>query len=414
MMYKQVLSAARRVAAFLILLTCLTAIAFADDRPVLYRAVTVGESRMLTEPGDWGETVIYVQKGKRIDIIDVLPNFLYVRADSHEGYLYRSRVKDVKAVDPVNTPPYGVIVYTCMAKANGDALVRSAPDQYADALITLHDGARLGIIGFEDGWAKVIYKRQYGYLRASCLRDIVMVKSASDDTALKAPLAVYTSYYKTDDMEANLGRIMNIKTASAKLSSITLYPGQKLDFNADIGPYSGANGYHVAPVLTGGKLTLNYGGGTCQVSSTLYNVLLQLPGITVLKRRAHGANGASYLPHGMDAAVGNNALNLIYRNDYDFPIRVDASAQDGALYISMWREDDLREELELRRLTTPPAADEDSDENADIVIDPGAFEPEGSESEIFELQDFDETAIPEDDLPPPDDDGEGTKGFKFR
>ena len=408
-MFKRYLSAARRVAAFILVLACLTGASLADDRPVIYRAVTVGESRMLTEPGDWGETVIYVKKGKHVDILEVLPNFLYIRAENHEGYIYRSRVKDVKAVDPVNTPPYGVVVYTCMAKADGDAPVLAAPDAYANTLIILHDGARLGIIGFEDGWAKVLYKRQYGYLRASCLRDIVMVKSTPDDSALKAPLAVYTTYYKTDDTEANQGRIMNIKTASAKLSSITLYPGQKLDYNADIGPYSGENGYHVAPVLTSGKLKLNYGGGTCQVSSTLYNVLLQLPGITVLKRRAHGANGASYLPHGVDAAVGNSALNLIYRNDYDFPIRVDASAQDGALYMSMWREDDLEEELELRRLASPQAWDEEDGLPAEAAVETQDFEPEYAEPE-----DAGDASISEDDLPPPDDDGEGTRGFRFR
>ena len=163
--------AALRAAALLLLCLCLPGMAFADDRPVLYRATTVGESRVLTEPGSWGETVTYIQKGKRVDILEVLPNFVYIRADHREGYMYRSRVTDVKAVDPVNTPPYGVIVYGYMAKANGDAPVLDAPEPTAATLETLHDGARLAIIGFENGWARVIFKRQYGYLRASCLRD---------------------------------------------------------------------------------------------------------------------------------------------------------------------------------------------------------------------------------------------------
>ena len=371
--------AARRAAAFILLLCCLTGTVSADDRPVLYRAVTVGESRMLTEPGDWGETVIYVKKGCRVEILEVLPNFLYVRADSHEGYMYRSRVTDVKAVDPVNTPPYGVIVYAYMARANGDAQVCSAPDPASEVLETLHDGARLGIIGFENGWAKVIFKRQYGYLNAACLRELVSVKTAPEDTALKAPLAVYTTYYKTDDTEANQGRMLNIQTACARLSSIVLQPGQSLDFNADVGPYGPQNGYHVAPVLTDGKLKLNYGGGTCQVSSTLYNVLLQLPGITVLKRRAHGANGASYLPHGVDAAVGNSALNLVYRNDYDFPVRVDASAQDGALYMSMWREDDFEQEQQLRNIAAVRQQISDDDEALPDTAKPSG-EPEGQDA----------------------------------
>ena len=63
----------------------------------------------------------------------------------------------------------------------------------------------------------------------------------------------------------------------------------------------------------------------------------------------------------MDAAVGSSNLNLIFRNDYDFPIRVDASAQDGALYISMWRADDLDREKERRRLAVPPVYDDEND-----------------------------------------------------
>ncbi|MBR4499226.1 MAG: VanW family protein, partial [Paludibacteraceae bacterium] len=37
--------------------------------------------------------------------------------------------------------------------------------------------------------------------------------------------------------------------------------------------------------------TTGYGGGSCQVSSTLYNTVLQLPGITVTERHPHGSNG---------------------------------------------------------------------------------------------------------------------------
>jgi len=57
----------------------------------------------------------------------------------------------------------------------------------------------------------------------------------------------------------------------------------------------------------------------------------------VLQRRPHGQSGAKYLPIGMDAAVGNDNLNLRWRNDYDFPIRLEAVCQDGALTMTMWK-----------------------------------------------------------------------------
>ena len=61
-------------------------------------------------------------------------------------------------------------------------------------------------------------------------------------------------------------------------------------------------------------------------------------GITVLRRNPHGANAASYLPHGMDAASGTNTQNFIFRNDYDFPIRIDASTHDLALFVAIYKE----------------------------------------------------------------------------
>lgn len=109
-------------------------------------------------------------------------------------------------------------------------------------------------------------------------------------------------------------------------------PGDIFDGNKIMGPYNKAKGYLIAGTLSDGSASSGYGGGTCQVSSTLYNALLQLPGINILYRRAHGEDCAPYLPHGVDAAVGNKTQNLRWRNDYDFPIRVEAhTSGDGAL-----------------------------------------------------------------------------------
>ncbi|MDY4140263.1 MAG: VanW family protein [Eubacteriales bacterium] len=46
---------------------------------------------------------------------------------------------------------------------------------------------------------------------------------------------------------------------------------------------------------------------------------------------------ASYLPHGMDAAVGNDEQNLRLRNGYAFPLRIEAfSVGDGALTVCVY------------------------------------------------------------------------------
>ena len=65
--------------------------------------------------------------------------------------------------------------------------------------------------------------------------------------------------------------------------------------------------------------------------------LIQLDGITIQMRKPHGANGIAYLPHGMDASSGRDDLNLIFRNDYDFPVRIDASCHDLCLFVAIYK-----------------------------------------------------------------------------
>jgi vancomycin resistance protein YoaR len=135
---------------------------------------------------------------------------------------------------------------------------------------------------------------------------------------------------------SNLSRIENLGVASQRFGLYTLAPGDKLDFNAQIGPYNRKSGYLPANVIVKGEVAQGYGGGTCQVSSTLYNVVLQLTGLTVLRRAPHGPSGISYLPHGVDASSGG--LNFVFRNDYTFPVRIYAHVQDGSLFIAFYKE----------------------------------------------------------------------------
>ena len=267
------------------------------------------------------------------------PTFAYVTSDRYgvTGYVKRVCLDNTETIDPATTPPYGVEFNHYITSVTAQDAPVLTDIENGEVLITLHQGTKLSIIGYENGYAKLIYHRQYGYIDSNLLADPIPVYIDPETAGTDAPIAAYTSFYKITKDESNIGRMKNIDTACRKLCAINLLSGDNLDFNRDIGPYRASNGYFPAPVLVDGKSQDGYGGGTCQVSSTLYNVVLQLPGIYVIQRRAHGNNGASYLPIGVDAAVGNSKLNFRFRNHYLFPIRIDASAQDGALTIAIYR-----------------------------------------------------------------------------
>ncbi len=303
-----------------------------------WTGVTANACRIYEEPSQESKAVYRIPETRRFRMYAFDPAWAYVEYAGKKGFIRRNNISHAEPVDASVTPPYGVDVYRYTAVIDGQADVY--PDEgEGEALITLYDGARVALIGFENGWGKLIFHRQYGYIDSNLLREVTPVYPEAETAGSVRPISAFVSFYKITDDEANLGRMINIAVACEKLSAMVFQPGDYLDFNDDIGPYNQANGYQKAIVLVNGESALSYGGGTCQVSSTLYNAVLQLPGLTVTMRTAHGPSGASYLPHGVDAAVGNSrkGINFKFRNDYDFPIRIDATAQDGALYMAVYR-----------------------------------------------------------------------------
>ena len=312
-----------------------------NNTPVIYRARVKDNSSLYSERDVQSSKVVRINNGRTVDLYSLTPNWCVAGYEGKVGYIKRERFMDreVEAIDPVNTPPYGVLKSTYLATTATQAHVRKSMTDQDDSWVVLNPGTTLSLWKIQDGWGIVIYMRNYCYIDMRELTNLIPVSPTDVPIRADAPIAAYTSFYKMTDTETNHSRIINISVACERLTRV-MQPGEELNFNKMVGPYRKSLGYQPAPVLSNGKTTIGYGGGTCQVSSTLFNALKQLPGITITQRRPHGPSGASYLPHGMDAAVGNDSLNLRFRNDYPFPIRVVGQSKgDGALLMVVYRAD---------------------------------------------------------------------------
>ena len=312
---------------------------FDKKSPALYTCTLKAGTSAYNVRSIYVDRLFRVGSATKADVLYLDPLWAIVRVRGQIGYVKRHRILDVKPVDAVNTPPYGVQKHQYVAVTADTAEVRVSMSHEDYCWAVLKPGTTLSIWQFDGEWAVVNYWRTYGYIHISDLTDIRTVSPT--DVALNddSPIAAYTSYYAVKSTEKIQNRIHNIDLG-IQYMSIVLKPGEEADANALMGPYSLQNGYLEAGALSDGGTIQAPGGGTCQVSSTLYNVLLQLPKITILHRRAHGDNGAPYLPMGQDAAVGNSELNLIFRNDYDFPIRLEGHTNyDGALCWLVYRAD---------------------------------------------------------------------------
>ena len=122
-----------------------------------------------------------------------------------------------------------------------------------------------------------------------------------------------TGIGKTGDYVEN--RHENIRIGTEKFNRLQIRPGESVSFNKVTGLRSAANGYQVALELAYGEYVEGTGGGICQVSSTLYNAVMNVgPALTVTKRTAH-SHPSNYVSMGLDATVQDNRLDFVFRND---------------------------------------------------------------------------------------------------
>ena len=119
-------------------------------------------------------------------------------------------------------------------------------------------------------------------------------------------------------------RVHNIRVGSSKLSGQWLSPGAVFDFNALVGRITPAQGFVPGYVITGGTLSLEDGGGICQVSTTVFRAAYQA-GLGIVERHAHSHQVSYYDPTGYEATVYAPSLNLRFRNDTRSPLLLQAS-----------------------------------------------------------------------------------------
>ena len=126
-------------------------------------------------------------------------------------------------------------------------------------------------------------------------------------------------------------RAYNIALAASEIDSVVIAKGENFNWHEVVGNTSKDDGYLLAGVYYNGESSEGYGGGVCQVSSTLYNCVLNMD-MQVIERHKH-SKPVSYVDYasGKDAAVGDiGAQNLIFKNNTDSDIVIKAYVNESS------------------------------------------------------------------------------------
>lgn len=142
-------------------------------------------------------------------------------------------------------------------------------------------------------------------------------------------LGTYTTYY-TSGSE----RERNLANGSKFINGYVLYPGEIFSIYKVLAPITSENGYVMANAFSSNKIIRDIGGGVCQLSSTLYNAVLESE-LEVVERHEHSIQ-VSYIDVSRDATVTSKYKDFRFRNNTSSTIYIESIVQNGIVTISIY------------------------------------------------------------------------------
>lgn len=141
-----------------------------------------------------------------------------------------------------------------------------------------------------------------------------------------------TKIYSTDSARQN-----NISITCSTLNDTIVKNGSVFSFCGTVGQSTTAKGYQEADIFDkNGKKIKGLGGGNCQISTTLYNAVLNVPNLVVIERHEH-SNKVPYAKTGNDAAVAYGSYDFKFRNDTGFDIKIKSDANSNNVNVFLYK-----------------------------------------------------------------------------
>jgi vancomycin resistance protein YoaR len=173
---------------------------------------------------------------------------------------------------------------------------------------------------------------------------IAITEPAIQDTAdiealgIKELLATGTSDYAGSPSN----RIHNILEGTKRYHGLLVSPGQDFSFNEFLGPVDGAHGFKPELVIKKNVTIPEFGGGLCQVSTTLFRAATHA-GLEITQRRNHAYAVRYYGTPGFDATIYPPYTDLRFTNNTPGYILIQTRVEGTHLAFELWGTNDNRE-----------------------------------------------------------------------
>lgn len=312
---------------------------FYEEFIEVYTAKAKRDLSVRQAPAKEAKMVATVYEDEEIIVSSVGDTWSHIKKGNKTGYVLSEYLFRFRAIDPYLGMIPGAVWYPYAATAMGDVTIRNAEDP-SQAFMTIPEGSVVCVLEPDDkGNLLLPYLRTTGMIEGGARVSLEAVKTW--DAAQPGDLigAFATFFEPGDQSELGIGRVHNMREGVERLQDVVIKEGENFSFNDYCAPYSAKNGYELGPIINyvSSKKT-GYGGGICQVSTTLYNVLLQIP-VKIVKEQPHSSYGIDYAPIDFDAAVGQGNIDLRFQNMLPYDIRLTLKLTEGVVTVLIYRAD---------------------------------------------------------------------------
>ncbi|MFH0929890.1 MAG: VanW family protein [Candidatus Moraniibacteriota bacterium] len=137
-------------------------------------------------------------------------------------------------------------------------------------------------------------------------------------------------------------RIHNITVGASKFNGVLIKPEEEFSFIETLGPVDASTGYLPELVIKVDKTIPEYGGGMCQVSTTMFRAALNA-GLKITARTNHAYPVQYYAPQGLDATVYIPKPDLMFLNDTQKYILIQTRIEGTQLFFDFFGTSDGRQ-----------------------------------------------------------------------
>lgn len=137
-------------------------------------------------------------------------------------------------------------------------------------------------------------------------------------------------------------RIHNINTGVSKFHGLILNQGEEFSFVNYLGEVNAKTGYKPELVIKNNETIPEFGGGICQVSTTMFRAALNA-GFEITARKNHAYPVQYYSPQGTDATIYIPNPDLKFINNSPSKILIQGKIEGTKLFFTFYGTDDGRE-----------------------------------------------------------------------